>query len=196
MFGGSEKQPLQTATNYPSILQKRLKRVHGFACEHLQLMKKIWFTTGINWQVSVLHYQRKSQPWPLRSDTKTLTKTLSNTTSKKKINPQMNLFSDSDVCASFPFWTRVIQSIIGQRKLLFPSVVFCLHVLVSIESTGPWLRAGICSMFVHWVVLNMYTYHRSGNFRVVKFLCFNLSCKNIFVVYDTHKKFLTVCSQV
>ena len=31
---------------------------------------------------------------------------------------------------------------------------------------------------------------RSGNFRVIKFSCFEFSRKNIFVVQDTHEKFL------
>ena len=35
-------------------------------------------------------------------------------------------------------------------------------------------------------------YRRSGNFRVRKFSCFKFSCKNIFVVWDTHENFLTV----
>ena len=32
-------------------------------------------------------------------------------------------------------------------------------------------------------------YRRSGNFRVIKFSCFKFSCKNIFVVQDTHENF-------
>ena len=35
-------------------------------------------------------------------------------------------------------------------------------------------------------------YRRSGNFRVIKFLCFKFSRKNIFVVQDTHENFLMV----
>jgi len=35
-------------------------------------------------------------------------------------------------------------------------------------------------------------YHRSGNFRVIKFSCFKFSRKNIFVVQDTHENFLAV----
>ena len=34
------------------------------------------------------------------------------------------------------------------------------------------------------------TYRRSGNFRVIKFSCFKFSCKNIFVVQDTHEDIL------
>ena len=36
------------------------------------------------------------------------------------------------------------------------------------------------------------TYRRSGNFCVIKFSCFKFSCKNIFVVLDTHEDILTV----
>ena len=35
-------------------------------------------------------------------------------------------------------------------------------------------------------------YCRSEKFRVIKFLCFKFSCKNIFVVPDTHENFSTV----
>ena len=42
------------------------------------------------------------------------------------------------------------------------------------------------------ITLNFYlrqSYHRSGNFRVIKFSCFKFSCKSIFVVRTTHEKF-------
>ena len=35
-------------------------------------------------------------------------------------------------------------------------------------------------------------YRRSGNFCVIKFSCFNILYRNIFVVSDTHEKVLTV----
>ena len=37
-----------------------------------------------------------------------------------------------------------------------------------------------------------FVYCRSGNFRVIKFSCFKFPHKNIFMVQDTHEKFLTV----
>ena len=40
-----------------------------------------------------------------------------------------------------------------------------------------------------------YTYRRSRNFRVTKFSFFKFSCKNTFMVWDTHEKFLTTLNQ-
>ena len=38
MFGRPEDEPPQTATDYASVLQEQLERVHEFARGHMQLM--------------------------------------------------------------------------------------------------------------------------------------------------------------
>ena len=39
-FGRPEEEPIETTSDYVATLQKKLERIHHFACEHLNLMSE------------------------------------------------------------------------------------------------------------------------------------------------------------